>query len=91
MKWTITKARRNFAALIRGAADEPQPVFNRDKLVAVVIDAEGYREYSKWRRQKGRSVAQAFDELRQVCADEHYTLELPERRDRENAFTETTD
>jgi prevent-host-death family protein len=91
MKWTIAKARRHFADLIRGAADEPQPVFNRDKLVAAVIDAESYREFSEWRRQKGRTVAQAFDELRQVCADEHYTLELLERRDRANAFTETID
>lgn len=34
-------------------------------------------------------LAQALAELRRICAEENYTLEIPPRQDRSNSFTES--
>ncbi|HEV7504581.1 MAG TPA: hypothetical protein VGS07_06705 [Thermoanaerobaculia bacterium] len=37
-------------------------------------------------RKEGTSIADAFFELRRICAEEDYKLETPERRNRPNPF-----
>jgi hypothetical protein len=34
-------------------------------------------------------LAQALAELRRICAEENYTLEIPPRQDRSNSFAES--
>ena len=88
MKWSIVKARQRFAQLIDAAASEPQPIYRRDKLVAAVVDAETYRQYQAWLAAgKQQSIGTAFKELRQLCQEEDYQLELPARQDRPNPAT----
>lgn len=83
MNWTIGEARRHFAELIRAASHQPQPIYRRDKLAAVLVDAEQYREFEQWRKEhRGRSVAEAFAEYRAIADAESYALEIPERRNR---------
>lgn len=61
-------------------------------LVTAVIDAETFREFEDWRRQqKKSSLADYFAELRQLCAEENYSPEVPDRCDRNNIFTEIQD
>ena len=92
MKWTIARARERFAELLKRSEAEPQPIYNRDKRVAVVISAEAFQEYSAWNERKGqRSIARAFDELRSILAEEEYELEVPPREDRRNEFAEGID
>lgn len=92
MKWTIAKARQRFAELLREAGQSPQTIFNRNRPVAAVIDAGLFEEFAAWyAERKGRSVADAFDELRALCAEEGYALEPPPRHDRENPLTEVLD
>ena len=92
MKWSIAKARERFSELLRKTEKEPQPIYNRDKLVGAVISAECFQEYSAWNeRRKGRSIADAFDELRRILAEEEYELQIPQREDRRNEITEVLD
>ena len=84
-RWTIGEARRAFSELIREAANEPQPIYNRDRLVAALIDAGDFEEFRRWLvERRKQTVAECFAELRQICEEEGYELELPPRKDREN-------
>ena len=86
-KWSVAKARRQFTELIRSTAREPQPIYNRQRLVGVVVDAVTFEEFLRWKEeQAGRSIATALDELRNICQAEGYRLELPDRVDRDNPF-----
>lgn len=90
MKWTIAKARERLSELVRKAAHKPQPIFNRDKLVAAVIGAETYQEFQAWREKtERRTLADAFTELRTILAEERYSLTIPKRQDRPDTFAET--
>jgi prevent-host-death family protein len=87
MAWKVAEAKERFSAVIRAAEEEPQLILNRDRLVAAVIDAETYRAFEQWRQCEQRgSLAEAFAELRAICAETGYTLEPPPRTNRPNAF-----
>ena len=68
-------------------AKEPQAIYNRDRLVAAVVDPGTFAEFEAWRagQQRG-SIAEAFAELRALCAEEGYRLRLPRREDRGTPF-----
>jgi hypothetical protein len=90
MKWTVAKAREHFSELLREAASEPQPIYNRDRLVGAVVGVEALEEYrAVLERKKERTLAESFEGLRALLADEGYELHLPLREDRENAFPES--
>jgi hypothetical protein len=83
----VARARERFAEVIRSAAHEPQPIYNRDQLVGVVVDPESYAEFLRWREERAhRSVGAALEELRALCREEGYELEAPRRADRSNPF-----
>lgn len=87
MNWKIEQAQQKFSQLISEAVEEPQLIYNQDQLVAVVVEAELFREFMEWKQQHHqRSLADAFSELRQICVEEDYTLEVPPRHDRFNPF-----
>lgn len=82
MHWKIAEAKRNFSKLVKAAEDEPQWIYNRDKLVAAVVPAETLKAFLGWRQQQeGRTLAEAFAELRRICEEEDYTLEIPPRQE----------
>ena len=83
LRWTIASARQNLPELVSLAARGPQDIYRRDKLVARVVSAEGSSPLPG-----RRSLADAFAELRQICAEENYALDVPARTDRRNAFTD---
>lgn len=87
MDWSITEAKQRFSELVRLAEDEPQWIYNRDKLVAAVIPAEALQEFLAWRGPRELpSLGDAFAELRRICADEGYTLDIPPRQERPDPF-----
>lgn len=52
-----------------------------------MVPAETLKEFLGWRDQKeGRTLAEAFAELRRICKEEDYTLEIPPRQERPNPF-----
>lgn len=92
MNWNIAEAKQKFSELVRAAEDEPQWIYNRDKLVAAVVPAEELQEFLAWRSEKGLpSLGDAFAELRRICADEGYTLDIPPRQARPNPFLDALD
>ncbi len=90
MPWNIAQARQKFSEIVRRAADGPQLIYNRNRLVAVVIDAENFRAFKAWSEQAaGRTLDEQFAELRQIMEEEDYELTLPPRSTRQSAFIET--
>lgn len=92
MDWKIAEAKQNFSELVKAAEREPQWIYNRDKLVAAMVPAEALKEFLGWRsRKEERTLAEAFEELRRICEEEDYTLEIPPRQDRPNPFPDALD
>lgn len=86
MNWKIGEAKQRFSEVVREAADEPQRIYRRERLVAGVIDAETLEEFLEWkRRRERRTVADAFDDLRRIRGDES-PIDVPRRRNRRQDF-----
>ena len=91
-KWTIARARQGFSELLRATRSQPQSIYNRDRLVAAVIDAETYEEFVRWSHEyKAATIADAFDELRAIARGEDGLLEAPSREDRDNSLLPVLD
>jgi len=91
MRWSVSDAKQRFSTVVKSAAIEPQLIFNRDRLVAAVVDGETLEEFEEWRRRKSASLGERLTELRRIVDEEQYVLTVDERRDRSNAFVETLD
>jgi hypothetical protein len=90
MNWKIEEAQQKFSELMSAAVSEPQLIYNDDKLVAAVVEAELFEDFLAWQQQQRKpSLADAFSQLRQLCAEENYTLEIPPREDRFNPFVDS--
>lgn len=48
MNWKIDEAQQKFSELIGAAVEEPQLIFNQDKLVAAVVEAELFQDFLAW-------------------------------------------
>lgn len=90
MNWKIEEAQQQLSELINAAVIEPQLIYNHDKLVAAVVEAELFQDFLAWQQQQRKpSLADAFSQLRQLCEEENYTLEIPAREDRLNPFVDS--
>lgn len=87
--WKLEQAQDKLSELIDAAVDEPQRIYKQDKLIAVVVEGQLFQEFLAWRKQHHQSsLADAFAQLRQICAEENYTLDVPPRQDRFNPFVD---
>lgn len=96
MSWSIAQVKQRLSEVVRLAAEEPQPIYNRGRLVGAFIDASSYQAFEQWRREASQTtIATQFDRLRAELAATAATHEgtpppdpLPTspRADRENAF-----
>lgn len=87
MSWNIAQAKQRFSEVVKQAATEPQLIYNRDRLVAAVIDVEAFNAFNQWReRSQRRTLADELAELRKIAEEENYELIVPPRTDRPNAF-----
>ena len=87
MTWNLEEAQQHFPDLITAVAQTPQLIYQQNHLVAVVIPADLFQEFLVWRQQQP-SLAHAFSELRQLCAEEGYRFEIPDRGNRPNPFAD---
>jgi prevent-host-death family protein len=88
-EWKTGNAKQNLSEVLRRSRREPQEIYNRDRLVAAVISAEAYEEFLKWREsRRGRTLGQAFGEIREICSRYEYELEVPARLDRASGMAE---
>ena len=90
MTWNIASAKQQFSEVVRLTAEEPQAIYNRDKPVAVIISAQDFEDFQRWRSERDRpSLAQQFDEIRALLAAEGLDgIELPPRTTRPNPMDE---
>jgi prevent-host-death family protein len=92
IRWNIGQAKQRFSEVVRRAATEPQLICNRNRVVAAVIDAESADRLRALRaRDSERSIAEAFDEFRQLVKRQRYRLKTPPRRNRRDAFADALD
>ena len=92
MNWKIAEAKQRFSEVVRETAEEPQLIYKRGRLVAVLMNAEEYGAFEAWKEERQRpSMAEAIAEIRKICEQEDYELEIPDRRDRPNPFAEALD
>lgn len=84
MSWKIAGAKQHFSEVLRRAADEPQLIHNRERLVASVLGPADTAAFLAWRKSRSGAVAQALAEARRICSEERYSLEVGPRTDRAN-------
>ncbi|RMG10036.1 MAG: DUF2281 domain-containing protein [Cyanobacteria bacterium J055] len=71
--------------------EKPQFIYDRDRLVGALVNAETFQQYLAWQQQQNEPADNLSDrlaELQQACKEENYTLEVSPRVDRPNAFLE---
>jgi hypothetical protein len=90
MNWKLDEAQQKLSLVIDAIASEPQLIFKQDELVAAIVEPKLFQEFLVWyQQQKTPSLADAFTELRQLCAEEDYILDIPARQgERHNPFAE---
>ncbi len=81
--WHIGAAKQQFSEVVRRAQTEPQMIYNRDQLVAAIVNPDLLETVEKRQRQSARTLADLFAEFRAVCVGEDYELQVGERRNRE--------
>ncbi|MEI8267276.1 MAG: type II toxin-antitoxin system prevent-host-death family antitoxin [Betaproteobacteria bacterium] len=87
MSWTIANAKQQFSEVLRLCVEEPQPVFNRSRHVAVVVSARDYAAFDAWRQQQqspaALDVAGLFGPAREALRDAgDDALDMPPRVNR---------
>ena len=92
MVWKIAEAKQRLSELLRHAADEPQEIANRERVVALVLGEKDMRDFLQWReKHRGESLADALLEVQRICAEDGYVLPLEPRRDRANPVLQVND
>ena len=87
-RWTVGLARKNFAGLLKAAERQPQEIYHRQRLQAVVVNPSMVRD----RRADGlatvapRNLWEATEPIRREAAKTGYVLPFVKRRNRPNAL-----
>ncbi len=89
-RWLTGDAKQQFSEVLRRSETEPQEIYRRDRLVAAVLSAEDFEQFRRWQSgRQGRTLGDAGDEIRELCARYDYELDVGERRDRDTWADET--
>ncbi len=91
MDWNIATAKQQFSEVVRLTVEEPQAIYNRDKPVAVMVSAQEFDEFRKWREQQRKpTMTEMFDEIRALLIAEGAEdgIEIPPRTDRYNPLVD---
>jgi hypothetical protein len=99
MGWSIAQAKQRLSEVVRLSAREPQPLYNRGRLVGALIDAESYAAFERWRQGAAQAtVADEFEALRAQLAaqapragEAEASIAVASRSDRPNAFSAMLD
>lgn len=90
MSWNIAQAKQQFSEVVRLSAQEPQAIYNREKPVAMLVNATEFEQFKQWRSaQRESSLMAQFDDLRAALREAGLQgLDLPARgaAERPNAF-----
>ncbi len=85
MSWKLAEAKQHFSELVRRAQHTPQRIQNRDTVVAAIVGSATFDEFLAWRDKQGNTISDMVDELQTITDASAYTLDVPARKDRDNA------
>nr|WP_186329640.1 type II toxin-antitoxin system Phd/YefM family antitoxin [Variovorax boronicumulans] len=91
MDWNIATAKQQFSELVRLTVEEPQPIYNRDKPVAVMVSAQEFEEFRQWREQRRKpTMSQLFADIRAalIADGANDGIDIPPRTDRYNPMVD---
>ena len=90
MNWNIANAKQQFSEVVRLAAQAPQPIYNRDQAVAVLISAQDFEDFKQWQAQRKQpSLSELFAEIRTILAAQGEDgIEIPPRTNRCNPMVD---
>ncbi len=81
--WRVNEAKQRFSEIIRRSEAEPQKIYNRERLVAAVVSPTALEMLDHLREQRSRcTLAEIFSEIREICEEDGYELEIAERSNR---------
>lgn len=86
--WNVGDAKQQFSELLRRSERQPQLIYRRNRLVAAVIAMD---ETKASAMSEPVTLADRFDEIRQVFREEKVRLQTPRRRARRNDFVSVLD
>jgi antitoxin (DNA-binding transcriptional repressor) of toxin-antitoxin stability system len=81
--WNVGEAKQQFSEVLRRSATEPQLIYRRDQLIAAVVAMD---EKSVAAVSKRPTIADRFEEARELFRQENYQLPQTRRRSRPNSF-----
>jgi prevent-host-death family protein len=82
-RWLTGDAKQQFSEVLRQSETEPQEIYRRGELVAAVISADDWEAFRRFRESRQRrSLGDAADEIRELCARYDYELDTGDRQDR---------
>ena len=88
MSWKVAAAKQRFSEVLRRAAETPQMIQNRDRVVGAVIGAEDARAFLAFRERSRGSLGESLREAASICEEESEDLTVAPRVDRPNAMFE---
>ena len=92
MPWNIAQAKQQFSEVVRLSLQEPQAIYNRDKPVAMLVNAELFEAFHQWHtRQHEPTLSEQFSEIRaalQVAPSAVVDIPVRSATQRSNAFVE---
>jgi hypothetical protein len=91
MSWKVGSAKQRFSEVLRKAADAPQRIHNRERLVATVLGPEDSRAFFEWRAERQHPMSELLREARRIAEEEDYELVVPRRADRPNPLLKVAD
>ena len=86
MTWNVAQAKQRFSEVLRRAQGEPQLVYRRKELVAVILAPHAYEEMRERVEARRQTLAEVTEPIRAVMRSEGYELEVGSRADRPNPF-----
>ena len=83
VRWKIGEAKQRFSEVVRLAAEEPQVIQNRERVVAAVIAGDEIEDVLRWiAERRAPTLAATLVEMRDAAAHESWDLPVPARANR---------
>ena len=85
--WSVAEAKQRLSAVLRAAMNGPQLIFSRSRLVGAVVDPTTLAAFQSWKEEGALApLADAFDDLRRIAAEEDWSLDVGRRSNRDDSF-----
>ncbi len=87
-EWNVGEAKQQFSELLRRSERRPQLIYRRNRLIAAVVAMD---EKQRSALIEPVTLADRFEEIREVFRKEKSQLSVPRRRARRNDFVSVLD